>query len=70
MCGLIVTEDEVPNQKWTPVGITNPIRQKESHTETHRLPREILKKFENKSREVCIFLFAYDAQQNTVVDNH
>ncbi|CAL8104819.1 unnamed protein product [Orchesella dallaii] len=56
-------EEEVPNQKWTPVGITNPIRQKDSHQET-RLPREILKKFENKSREDLIELIM--KQQTTL----
>lgn len=56
------------NQKWTPVGITNPIRQKPSsqdtsHQET-RVPRELIKKFENRSREDLIEMIM--KQQNTL----
>lgn len=36
----------------TPVAVTNPIRMKDSHHHEPRLPREILKKYEAKSREV------------------
>jgi hypothetical protein len=35
----------------TPVAVTNPIRMKDSQND-HRLPRDILKKYEGKSREV------------------
>lgn len=38
-------------QKGTPIAVTNPIRNMKDHHEA-RLPRDILKKYENKSREV------------------
>jgi len=46
-----------PNQKGSPVGVTNPIRQttESQATLVSRLPRETLKKYEGKSREVNEF---------------
>ncbi|XP_021953772.1 rab11 family-interacting protein 1 isoform X2 [Folsomia candida] len=40
-------------QKGTPIAVTNPIRNMKDHHEA-RLPRDILKKYENKSREDLI----------------
>jgi hypothetical protein len=42
------------NQKGTPIAVTNPIRNMKESNHEARLPREILKKYENKSREDLI----------------
>jgi len=45
--------EEENNQKGTPIAVTNPIRMKDNQHEP-RLPKDILKKYENKSREDLI----------------
>ena len=46
--------EEPSNQRGgTPVGITSPIRKNESQS---RLPRETIRKFDGKSRDVCFVL--------------
>ena len=44
-------EDSGVNGKGSPIGVSTPIRQRENQAE-NRLPRETLRRFEGKSREV------------------
>ena len=48
---LIEDTEETSNSKGTPVGITNPIKKE---TQESRIPREAVRRFDGKSREVRI----------------